>query len=380
MWRNMLLTALAGLAALLAQSGPDGAAAQTRTTLDIYVIDVEGGNATLLVPPSGESLLIDTGNVAPEAAIRDAERILAATQDARLTQIDHLIITHWHGDHFGGVAELAKRIPIKHFIDHGANVQPAPAADDFIAKVYPELYAKARHTVVKPGDKIAIAGIEVRVVTAAGETIKTALPGAGAPNPYCASFKPGENNAEDPMSVGVHVKFGKFRTLHLGDLTRNKEFELMCPNNRIGAIDVLLGLHHGQATSNSEVLVHAVHPRVAIMNNGTRKGGEPETMRVVHTSPGLEDLWQMHFSQLSGQEYTVPSIFIANMADDPLSEMPVAPIAAPAPGPNAPPPPAHNGPAYWIKVSAQTDGTFTVTNTRNGFSKTYRAKGQAGTN
>jgi competence protein ComEC len=380
MQRNMSLAAIAGLAMLLAQAGLDGAAAQTRTTLDIYVIDVEGGNATLLVPPSGESLLIDTGNVAPEAAVRDAGRILAATRDARLTQIDHLIITHWHGDHFGGVAELAKLIPIKHFIDHGANVQPAPAADDFIAKVYPELYAKARHTVVKPGDKIAIPGIEVRVVTAAGETIKTALPGAGAPNPYCASFKPGENNAEDPMSVGVHVKFGKFRALHLGDLTRNKEFELMCPNNRIGAIDVLLGLHHGQATSNSEVLVHAVHPRVAIMNNGTRKGGEPETMRVVHTSPGLEDLWQMHFSQLSGQEYTVPSIFIANMLDDPLSEMPVAPIAAPAPGPDVPPPPAHNGPAYWIKVSAQTDGTFTVTNTRNGFSKTYRAKGQAGTN
>jgi len=376
----MLLAAIAGLAALLALSGSDGAAAQTRTTLDIYVIDVEGGNATLLVPPSGESLLIDTGNVAPDAAVRDAGRILAAIQDAGLTQIDHLIVTHWHGDHFGGLAELAKRIPIRHFIDHGANVQPAPAADEFLAKVYPELTAKARHTVVKPGDKIAVAGIEVRVVTAAGETIKTALPGAGAPNPYCASFKPGDNNAEDPMSIGVHVKFGKFRTLHLGDLTRNKEFELMCPNNRIGAIDVLLGLHHGQATSNSEVLVHAVHPRVAIMNNGTRKGGEPETMRVVHTSPGLEDLWQMHFSQLSGQEYTVPSIFIANMLDDPLSAMPVEPIEAPPFGSNAPPPPAHNGPAYWIKVSAQTDGTFTVTNTRNGFSKTYRPNGRAGTN
>jgi competence protein ComEC len=380
MRKNMLLAAIAGLAALLAQSGADRAVAQARTTLDIYVIDVEGGNATLLIPPSGESLLIDTGNVAPEAAIRDAERILAATQDARLTQIDHLIITHWHGDHFGGVAELAKRIPIRHFIDHGANVQPAPAADDFIAKIYPELYAKARHTVVKPGDKIAVAGLDVRVVTAAGETIKTALPGAGAPNPYCASFKPGDNNAEDPMSVGVHVKFGKFRTVHLGDLTRNKEFELMCPNNRIGAIDLLLGLHHGQATSNSEVMVHATHPRVAIMNNGTRKGGEPETMRVVHTSPGLEDLWQMHFSQLSGQEYTVPSIFIANMQDDPLSAMPLAPVAAPTPGPGVPPPPQHNGPAYWIKVSAQTDGTFTVTNTRNGFSKTYKAKGRPGTN
>ena len=378
MVRNMSLTALAGLTALLVQLGLDGAAAQTRTTLDIYVIDVEGGNATLLVPPSGESLLIDTGNVAPEAAIRDSERIMAAIDDAHLTQIDHLIVTHWHGDHFGGLAELAKRIPIRHFIDHGANVQPAPAADNFLANVYPELYAKARHTVVKPGDKITVAGLEVRVVTAAGETIKAPLPGAGTPNPYCASFKPGENNAEDPMSVGVYVKFGKFRTVHLGDLTRNKEFELMCPNNRIGAIDLLLGLHHGQETSNSEVMVHATHPRVAIMNNGTRKGGEPETMRVLHTSPGLEDLWQMHFSQLSGQEYTVPSIFIANMTDDPQTAMPLAPIAAPPFGSNAPPPPAHNGPAYWIKVSAQTDGTFTVTNTRNGFSKTYRAIGRAG--
>src|SRR5207302_8803915 len=209
----MLFAAIAACAALFSHSGPDGAAAQTRSTLDIYVVDVEGGNATLLVPPSGESLLIDTGNVGPEAAIRDAGRILAATQDARLTQIDHLIITHWHGDHFGGVAELAKRIPIRHFIDHGANVQPAPAADDFIAKVYPELYAKAKHTVVKPGDKIAVAGLDVRVVSAAGETTKAALPGAGAPNPYCASFKPGENNAEDPMSVGVYIRFGKFRTV-----------------------------------------------------------------------------------------------------------------------------------------------------------------------
>jgi competence protein ComEC len=380
MRRQMLLAALVSLVELLAQSGPERALAQARTTLDIYVIDVEGGNATLLVPPSGESLLIDTGNVAPEAAIRDAERILAATRDARLTQIDHLIVTHWHGDHFGGLAELAKRIPIRHFIDHGANVQPAPVADEFLAKVYPELYAKARHTVVKPGDRIAVAGLDVRVVTSAGETIKAALPGAGAANPYCASFKPGENNAEDPMSVGVHIRFGKFRTIHLGDLTKNKEFELMCPNNRIGAIDLLLGLHHGLNSSNSQVLVHATHPRVAIMNNGTRKGGQPDVMTVLHTSPGLEDLWQMHFSQLSGQEYTVPSIFIANMLDDPLAAMPVAPIAAPPPGPDAPPPPVHNGPAYWIKVGAQADGTFTVTNTRNGFSKTYRASGRPGTN
>jgi len=378
MRKTMLLTATAGLVALLFQAGHDGAAAQSRSTLDIYVVDVEGGNATLFVAPSGESLLIDTGNVAPDAAIRDSGRIMEAARDAGLTRIDNLIITHWHGDHYGGLAELAKRIPIRHFIDHGPNVQPAPAVDEFLAKVYPQLYANAKHTVAKPGDRIPIAGLDVQVVASAGETIKAALPGAGAANPYCAGFKPAQSNAEDPMSVGVYVTFGKFRTIHLGDLTKNKEFELMCPINRIGTVDLFLGLHHGQNTSNSEVMIHAARPRVAIMNNGTRKGGEPDSMQVLHSSPGLEDLWQMHFSQLSGQEYTVPGMFIANLLDAPSAAMPVAPIAAPQPGPNVAPPPAHNGAAYWIKVTAQADGTFTVTNTRNGFAKSYAPN--AGTN
>ena len=373
MRKYLLLSAVAGFATLLLLAVPDSAVAQTRTTLDIYLVDVEGGNATLLVAPSGESLLIDTGNFGPEASVRDASRIMEAVKDARLTQIDHLIITHWHGDHFGGAEELARRIPIRHFIDHGPNQQPAPNPDGFLANVYPRLIANAKHTVAKPGDRIAVAGLNVQVVTSNGETIKTPLPGAGGPNPYCATFKPGENNIEDPLSVGVHITFGKFRTLHLGDLTKNKEFELMCPNNRIGAIDVFLGLHHGVNTSSSEVMMHAVRPRVAIINNGTRKGAQPDVMQVLLSSPGLENLWQMHFSQLSGQEYTVPGMFIANLTDEAPASMPVAPIAAPAPGPNTPPPPAHNGPAYWIKVSAQQDGTFTVTNARNKFSKTYTA-------
>jgi beta-lactamase superfamily II metal-dependent hydrolase len=379
----MLLATAAGLAALIGQAGQDGAAAQTRTTLDIYVVDVEGGNATLFVAPSGQSLLIDTGNFAPDGGVRDAGRIMLAARDARLTQIDNLIITHWHGDHYGGLAQLAKQIPIQHFIDHGPNVQPAEAVDEFLAKVYPQLYAGKKHTVAKPGDKIPVAGVDIEVVSSAGEMIKTPLPGApgaGAPNPYCASFKGGDNNAEDPMSVAVFVTFGKFRTLHLGDLTKNKEFELMCPVNRLGTVDLFLGLHHGVDSTNSPVMIHATRPRVAIMNNGTRKGGPPEVMKVLFSSPGLEDLWQMHFSQLGGQEYTVPGMFIANLTDEPLTAMPVAPIAAPPPGPNAPPPPAHNGPAYWFKVTAQTDGTFTVTNTRNGFAKTYAPNGRAGTN
>src|SRR6266446_6600291 len=342
-------------------------------TLDIYVIDVEGGNATLFVTPSGESLLIDTGNIGA-AAPRDAGRIIAAMKDAGLQQIDHLIITHWHGDHFGGLAELASHVPIKEFIDHGPNVQPAEAVDNFLKDVYPKLYSKAKHTVVKPGDKIPIAGLDVRVVASASEVLKTPLPGAGKPNPYCATFKPQEiDKTENAQSVASHITFGKFRMVHLGDLTVMREFDLMCPVNRLGTVDLFVVSHHGQPISNSEVLVHAIQPRVAILNNGTRKGGQPEAMKVLFSSPGLEDLWQLHFSLLSGQEYTVPGMFIANTVDDQPAAMPIAATAAPQPGPGAAPAPVHNGAAHWIKVSAQQDGSFSVTNGRNGFSKTYKA-------
>lgn len=355
--------------------------AQTAKTLDIYVIDVEGGNATLFVAPSGESVLIDTGN-GGLAATRDASRIMAAVKEAGLKQIDNLITTHWHGDHFGGMAEFAGRIPIRNFIDHGPNVQqPNPTADAFLQTTYPELYSKAKHMVAKPGDKLSVTGLDWRLVSSAGEVIKTSLPGAGSPNPYCADFKPKDQNddggVENTMSVGSVITFGKFRVAHLGDLTWNKEFNLMCPNNRIGTVDLWVVSHHGQPMSNSEVLVHAIHPRVAILNNGTRKGGQPSVMKIIYSAPGLEDLWQLHFSLLSGQEYTVPGMFIANAVDDPQETMPVAPMPAPDPGPGVPPPPAHNGAAYWVKVSAQTDGSFAVTNTRNGFSKTYKARSQS---
>jgi competence protein ComEC len=356
---------------ILLLSVATAAVAQQRTTLDIYVIDVEGGNGTLFVTPAGESVLIDTGNA--NGAVRDAGRIMDAVKDAKLTQIDHLILTHYHGDHFGGMEELSKQIPIKEFIDHGPNMQPGVGAD-WEKNVYPKLYANAKHTVAKPGDRIQLTGLDWRIVASAGETIPTtALPGANRPNPACADFQGVPNNAEDPLSVASYITFGRFRTAHLGDLTRSIEFKLMCPNTALPPVDLFLGLHHGQDSSNSPVMDHALRPRVAIMNNGTRKGGEPFTMMSIHSSPGLEDLWQIHFSQLSGQEYTTPGMFIANLVDDPIPAMPVQPVAAPQPG--GPPAPAHNGKAYWIKVQARQDGSFTVTNQRNGFSKTYAAPG-----
>jgi beta-lactamase superfamily II metal-dependent hydrolase len=342
--------------------------------LSVYLVDVEGGNATLFVTPSGESLLIDTGN-GGAAASRDADRIMAAVKDSGISQIDHLITTHYHGDHFGGMAEVASRIAIRNFIDHGPNVQPNPNTDAFLEKTYPDLYAKGRHTVVKPGDRIPMMNLDVRVLTSAGEAIKTPVAGAGAPNPLCASFKPQDvDKTENAQSVGSLITFGRFRALHLGDLTVNKEFDLMCPNNRVGTVDLFVVSHHGQPVSNANVLVHAIRSRVAIMNNGTRKGGQPDAMRVIYSAPGLEDLWQLHFSLLSGQEYTVPGLFIANAVDEAQPTMPIAAMTPPQPGPSVPPPPVHNGPAFWIKAVAQQDGTFTVTNSRNGFSKTYAAR------
>ena len=362
------------LVAALALMLPAAAASQTRTartTLDIYVIDVEGGNAVLFVTPSGESVLIDSGNTGM-GAVRDAERIVAAAKDAGLTKIDHLITTHYHGDHIGGLAELAARIPIMEFIDHGPNVQPNPTTDAFLQGGYKELYTKTKHTVAKPGDKIAVAGLDWRVATSAAQVIQTPLQGRAVPNGYCANFTPqtGVNITEDDQSLGSVITFGKFRTIHLGDLTLNRQFDLMCPNNRIGTVDLMLASRHGNV--NADILTHAINPRVIITNNGTRKGAQPDAMKIFFSSPRVEDVWQIHFSQLAGQEYTVPGMFIANLVDQPLDSMPVAPFTPPPQGQQAPAAPEHNGRAYYFKIAAQQDGGFTVTNTRNGFSKTYK--------
>lgn len=347
-------------------------AQQPQGSFDLYLIDVEGGGATLFVSPSGESLLIDTGNGGDNAS-RDAGRILEAMRDAGVAQIDHLITTHWHGDHYGAMAELADQVDIRHFIDHGPTVESSAAATEFLSNVYPTLYGRAERTVVVPGDRIPVAGIEITVLASGKRVIDRPVSGGGSPNPFCPGFmRQEEDEGENAQSVGIIAEFGEFRVLHLGDLTWNTEFELMCPNNPIGAVDVWVVSHHGQPISNAPVLVHAIEPRVAIMNNGTRKGGQPEAMEVLHSAPGLEDLWQLHFSQLSGQEYTVPGLFIANAVDDMPSGMPIAPLPNPGRGPGVPPPPVHNGAAHWIKVSGGADGSFTVENTRNGFGKTYR--------
>lgn len=345
---------------------------QTDGTLDIYVVDTEGGKAILFRAPSGETLLIDSGNPGG----RDVERIMTVFKEAGITKLDHLLSTHYHIDHIGGMQELAKQIPIAHYIDHGPNVEPKEQVEGFQA-AYAELYGKARHTVVKPGDRVPIAGLDWRIVTSAGKALKATLAGGGQANKACTAIERRESRPDDEnaQSVGSVVTFGQFRTVDLGDLLQSVEFDLMCPISPIGPVDLFIVSHHGLDTSNSPALVHGLRPRVAIMQNGTRKGGSVAAYNVMRSSPGLEDIWQLHWSYHGTVEHNPAGVFIANV-DEPatIAEVLTAPPGARGgPGGNAGrgPAAAAHTPAHWIRISAQRNGTFTVTNSRNGYSKTY---------
>jgi len=322
--------------------------ARAAKTLQVYFIDVEGGQATLFVSPSGESMLVDTGW--PDAKGRDAERIVSAARLVGVKQIDYLVVTHYHMDHVGGVPQLAALIPIRTFVDHGPSVEHGAEADQLVA-AYKSVSDKGKHLLAKPGEMIPIRGISVQILTAAGEEISTPLPGAGQSTPLCAGAKRKEPDpSENAQSVGMLITYGKFRMIDLGDLTWNKELGLACPDNKIGTIDVYLSTHHGLDESSAPPLVHALHPLVAIMNNGARKGGSVEAWQTMHSSPGLEDLWQLHFALEAGKANNAPDDFIANLEE--------------------------HCQGSWIKLSAEPDGHFTVTNGRNRKTKAYQAAGQ----
>jgi competence protein ComEC len=323
-----------------------GYAADSSKSLQIYFIDVEGGQSTLVVSPSGESLLIDTGWPGYEG--RDADRILAAAHQAGLKQIDYVLITHYHRDHVGGVPQLVDGIKVGTFVDHGPNLE-----DSQVTRADYSAYEKgiAGHTrvVVKPGWGLPIKGIQVRVVSAAGEHITDPLPGAGEANSYC----PGEVSApvddtENARSVGVLITYGRFRFLDLGDLTKKKELELACPNNLLGKVDLFLVTHHGADLSNPKALVWDLHPQVAIIDNGPRKGASPAAWQIVHDAPGLQDLWQLHYAEESDKAHNIDPERIANVKE--------------------------NCEGKYLKITANKDATFTVTNGRTGVEKKYSRK------
>jgi competence protein ComEC len=311
--------------------------------LEVYAIDVEGGQATLVVSPAGESLLIDTGWGGHNR--RDADRILAAAKTAGVKKIDYLLITHYHTDHIGGIGQLADKLPIRNFVDHGPSVE-TDKASQVLFNEYAAFRAKGTHILAKPGDTIPIKGLDVQVLSSAGKVIDQPLPGAGQPNPECANFGTYRaDRSENPQSVGVLISYGSFRMLDMGDLTSDKEKDLVCPANKIGKIDLYLASHHGTNTSGAPGWVRSLHPKAAVMNNGARKGGSAEAWQAIHDAPGAPDIWQLHFAVAGGKDHNSADPFIANV--DEICE------------------------GKWIRVDAQKDGSFKLYNSRNKYEKSY---------
>ena len=349
--RRMLLAVMA--AALLATPA---AQTQGQNTTDIYFIDTEGGQATLIVSPTSgilgtkETLLLDAGNLNP--AGRDADRILAALKDAGVDQrIDHLVVTHYHGDHVGGVAALADKVTIRRVLDPGPYTPETNGNREAGFMSYLPLRQILPVSIAKPGQKISVAGLDVHVLSSAGELISAPLPGVRrAANPLCANAqrKAQDNTPNNFESIGVMVEFGRFRYLDLADLTWNQEIDLVCPNNLLGTVAVYRTSRHGGDYSGAQVLVHSVRPRIAVMNNNPTKGGTPDTFRIVKSAPGIQDFWQLHYSDNVSKEVNSSEQFIANFTG------------------------ARDG-GHYIKLSARSDGSFTVTNGRNGFTKEYPA-------
>jgi glyoxylase-like metal-dependent hydrolase (beta-lactamase superfamily II) len=351
-------------------------------TLDIYFVNVghaTGANATVLVAPSGESAMLDAGlpNQAP--------RVLEVFKQAGVRQLDYLVNTHFHADHFGGTARLAEQFPIINFVDHGDTVEYGKSDEWWVArrtgakpgmaKRYDELYAtytkaieKGHRISVKAGDVVPIKGIEMKVVCAGGKVIAAPLPGAGQPDVYCEGVeRRGVDDAEDAQSIGVLVSFGAFRFIYLGDLTWNESLDLFCPRNKVGTVDAYLITHHAQSydaamgayyfglSAAPKAEVHGLHPRVAILSLGSmgHRLGNSRAMETVHSSPALEDLWQTDLVREGGEsKHNAPEQFIANITDEPRPEL------------------------RYIKLSARADGSFTMANSRTGFTKHYPPRSQ----
>ncbi len=340
---------IAATGAIIAQNSKSA-----RRALDIFYVDVEGGAATLIVTPAGESILVDAGW--PGFDGRDAKRIEQAMKAAGITAIDHLITTHYHTDHYGGIPDLAKRVKVNKFYDHG----PMASLDedrDFATKYAAyRAAAKDKTITLDPGSSIKLKQasgappISLRVLASRGETV-TGKTMAGAPNGECASVAPqAEDKSDNARSVVFLLRYGAFDFLDTGDLTWNIEHKLVCPQNLIGEIDLYQVGHHGTNTSNNVAMLRSVKPTVAIMNNGPRKGGHPDVVKALRGLPTLKDLWQVHRNVTSGDEQNAPEEFIANLDQE-------------------------NDAAHIIRVSVDAPKrTFTVTNDRNGKSGSYEIK------
>jgi competence protein ComEC len=339
--------------------------------LKIIAIDVEGGAAVLFVTPEGKSLLIDTGwppgmggpRPAPGAPPpppmpSSADRIAAAAASLGVSKIDYLLMTHYHLDHLGGLQSLLAKLPVGTFIDHGPNrEEPPPGATPrqlafATSTFYPKweaAYQGHQHIIAQAGQKLDIGSMHLGFVTSDGHVLDKPLPGAGQPNPLCtgAPRMDRDGGEENVRSVGTLITFGKTRILYLGDLTWNKEMELLCPANKVGKVDVYFVTGHGMDLSSSPP-TGALEPLVAIMQNGPTKGGDEAVIKTVNSYSGLKGFWRIHYT-VRYPDLNGDADYIANLADTPDQ-------------------------GYAIALNIARDGKIMVTNDRNHFSKTYQAR------
>jgi beta-lactamase superfamily II metal-dependent hydrolase len=329
---------------------PPQAWSADKNDLQIYFVDVEGGQATLFVTPDKHSLLIDTGWPGNDG--RDADRILAAAKLAGINRIDYVLLTHYHDDHAGGVPQLVDRIPVGTFLDHGENIDTKPGGRTVeVWNAYQKVIATGKYKRVSahPGDVFPIGSMKTTVVSSDGNAIDHNLPGGGEKNQYCDVVEKKPNDrSENSHSLGVLLTFGKLKILDLGDLTWEKERMFMCPVNRIGKVDILVVSHHGFIPSSSHALVDGIHPRVAIMDNAATKGGNIPVLDTIRNTPGLETLWQLHYSEEGGAEHNTAPEYIAN--------------------------PQGTDQGNYIVVQASRKGSFTVSNSGTKQSKAYAAR------
>ncbi len=315
--------------------------------LDIYVIDVEGGKAVLLVSPTGQSMLIDAGWPASNNRTASTDRIVDAARAAGLKRIDSLVITHFDIDHIGDVPDLVSKIPVGHIFDHGdLQTTNTQAMQRFTS--YAAVREKIGHTVLHAGDRVPIEGVDVRVISADGKLITKPLAGAGAHNALCDRYRQADmlaSDAEDDRSIGLMIGLGKFRMLDLADLEAHLSHDLVCPNNLIRPVSVYNVNVHGQFKGIAPELVGAVQAPVIIQANGARKGADAQTWPVLKGAAGLKDIWQVHYSLNAGKDGNPPEDFIANLEGSDGFK--------------------------WIQISADRSGVYTVTNTRNGFRQVY---------
>ncbi|MBN9590548.1 MAG: MBL fold metallo-hydrolase [Alphaproteobacteria bacterium] len=347
--------------------------------LKVVSLDMEGGGGTLFVTPEGTSLLIDTGwpsnfglLPSPDGAKNSADRIVAAAKKLGVKKIDYVIITHYHMDHAGGVVDLAKRIPIGTFIDHGPNQEhaapgqkPEFGSPDLLYPEYLKVIKGHRHIVAKPGEVIPMGSMTDTIVASAGKVLAKPLAGAGAPNAACntaeaKSTKP-EGGIENSESVASLISYGKVRIAMFGDLSWKNEYELSCPAGKLGHVQVLIATQHGSYISSNPASIADMRPDVAVMGSGGKKGGDEGPIKTIKASPGLMGFWQTHES-FAHPEWTPDKNYVADL------NPPKDKVAAMAKQLYTTPPDM----GYNISLSITKDGSVTVTNSRNGFSKTYQ--------